>query len=218
MPELPKDVEALKQAFSRDPSDKLSNIASKLMLNTPELVSMWKTLEKHEADSDDPWVWIFLEAVSNSKELPRFHFKTPTERKELSDKITNLANSLSTTLKDNGLDAHIIHNNGKMFNGFFFYEDFGESNQASIDADGVNKLKMTELLESFSERTQERIGEEPIPGKSGKNEAAIRFIRLIAERNMWRYQTPLNKVIAVTVNALFETNYSEGHIAGLRNR
>ena len=150
MSELPKDVELVKQILLRGPPHELSNIAEKLMQNNSELASMWETLEKlEEAGSGNFWVWAFLQAVADSKDLPSFHFKTVKERKELSKRITSLTSSLSTTLKENGLDAHLIHNRGKMFNGFFLYEGFGESNQESIDNDRLEKLKISDFLTIF---------------------------------------------------------------------
>ena len=218
MSELPKDVVSVKQTLLRDPPDKLSDIAKKLMEGTPELASMWETLEKHEDGSDDLWVWAFLQAASNSKDLPAFHFKKDKDRKELSEEITSLAKRLATKLEVNGLDAHLFHNNGKMFNGFFLYEDFGETNRESIDNDGIEKLKISELLISFATRTREIIKNEPMSGKIGKNADAIRFARLISKRNIFLYDKSLNNVVAAATNALFGTNYRGGDISNLLNR
>jgi hypothetical protein len=178
---------------------------------------MWRALERHE-NEDDPWVWIFLRAVANACTLPAFHHKSARERRELSNAIRKLASCLADTLERNGLDAHLIYNDGKLFNGFFLYEDFGESNQARIDAAGNPKLEISRLIRGVAQRAERKIADEPMRGKSGANARAIRFVRLIASRNKGRYGKPLNAVTATAANAVFETSYAESDVRKLLSR
>ncbi len=59
-------------------------------------------------------------------------------------------NSLET-FERNGLDGHLIHTDGAIFNGFYIYEDFEEANRARIDAAGNKKLKISKFLNELSE-------------------------------------------------------------------
>lgn len=220
MDELPKDVRRARKALSRGMYRKWTNIADKLVADTPELVRMWRTLEGLK-DPDEPpviWVWNFLHASFDASNLPPYHYKSKADRIELADTIEKLATRLARALEVNGLDAHLIHNNGKIFNGFFLYEDFGDSNRASIDADGVNKLKVSALIKGIAERAKQKISDEPMPGKSGANVKAIRFIRKIAAQNKRSYRKVLNAVTATAANAIFGTHYAEGDITNLLAR
>ncbi|MGA7800148.1 MAG: hypothetical protein WCC36_05005 [Gammaproteobacteria bacterium] len=193
-------------------------MATKLLADSPELISMWRTLEQRRSGSDDLWVWAFLQAAADASTLPRFHFKPPKERKELSAKISRLAHQLARDLERNGLDGHLIHTDGAIFNGFYIYEDFEEANRARIDAAGNKKLKISKFLNELSEWVACKITEEPTRGKAGKNAQAIRFVRRIAARNSGLYKTPLNAVIAAAVNAIFGTTYDESDIVKLVKR
>ena len=46
MEKLPVDVLKVKEILLRDPSNNLYAIAQKLVVDSPELVGMWQTLEK----------------------------------------------------------------------------------------------------------------------------------------------------------------------------
>jgi hypothetical protein len=218
MAKLPKDVESVKRALSRDPPHDLSAIAAKLMANTSELAAMWKALEKRRCGADDFWVWGFLRAAANASNLPPYHYMTAQDRRDLSDKILGLAKDLVRALEVNGLDAHLVHNDGKIFNGYFLYEDFGESNRTRFDIAGASKLKASELISRMAERSKEKINEEPIPGKNGPNARAIRFVRLIAARNKRNFDQPLNAVTAAAANAVFGTSYAASDIKKLLSR
>jgi hypothetical protein len=219
MRKLPKEVTRVQQQLSRDPSHELFHIAEKLIKNTPDLVAMWNAL-KRPAEQDDLWVWGFLRAVESASALPPYHYVRKRERDELSEKITKLATKLSQALVVNKLDGHLIHNKGKIFNGFLLYEDFGESNQAGIDDDDLDKLKISTLITEFAERATSKIKETPTRGKSAKNVMAIRFIRLLAERNSqwYQYGKPLNSVVATATNAMYKTDYSASDVTNLLTR
>jgi hypothetical protein len=218
MAKLPTDAIAVKRALSRNPSHRLFPVAEKLLADTPPLVAMWRALEKREVRDNDPWVWGFLEASADAANLPPYHYVSANERRKLIKTITSLATSFAGMLETNRLDAHLIHSDGKIFNGYFFYEDFGEPNQARIDADGTNKLKVSVLIKSIADRAEKRITEEPPRGKTGTNVRAIRFVRVIAKRNFVIYREPLNAVTAAAANAIFGTSYGESDIRKLLSR
>jgi hypothetical protein len=217
MTNLPMDVIKIKQAVLCDPEDIRIEVAKKLIVDTPELVAMWHSLErnKHPDDPDYEWVWAFLNAATEASSLPRYQHKSKTDKNKLSKDIMDMATRLSMMLKSNGLDAHLVHRNGVNFNGFYFYEDFSYSNQAGLDAERANKLKMSDAIERIAKRAQQKIANEPMPGKAGANAAAIRFIRIIADRNQQWYGTPLNAVTATAANAIFGTTYVESDIRNL---
>ena len=181
--------------------------------NTSDLVSMWKAIEKRSDLVDDLWVWRFLEAVEKAARLPRYHYKSKAERVELVSEIDKLSRKLSLKLKSNDLDEHLFYNPGAMFEGFYIYEDFEENHQAAINELAVKKIELTTLLNEISERSRRKVLEDPLAGKAGKNNRAIRFMRNMAIRNRKLYGQPLNKVIMSATNALFETNYTEIDIA-----
>lgn len=215
---LPEQVHEVKAILARDPSDPHFEIAQKLINETPDHISMWKSLERRKIGKDSLWVWGFLGAASSASALPPYHYMSLNDRNELSDRIELLSKELSRALKANDLDVHIIFTEGKIFNGFYIFEDFGESNRARIEADGKKKLQVSKFLKYVAERSKNTIAEEPLPGKAGKNVRAIRFIRIMAKRNSWLYETPLNKVIAIAANSIFETQYSESDIRKLLSR
>ena len=190
----------------------------KLLIDTPPLVAMWRALEKRSILDDDLWVWAFLEAATDATNLPPYHNAPARERRKLTQAITDSANKLARMLAVNELDAHLIHSDSGWFKGFSLYEDFGDSNRARIDAAETNKLKVSVLIQGIADRAKEKICDEPLPGKTGRNARAIRFIRLIAKRNMSSYKVPLNAVTATAVNVLFETSYEESDIRKLLSR
>lgn len=126
--------------------------------------------------------------------------------------------ALSELLQCNGLDYQIIYESGKLFDGFFFYEHFSDSNQARIDESGNKRILVSHLLAATASHASDRILNDPIPGRGGQNAAAIRFARFLAQRNERLYQTPLNNVIAIATNAIFGTSYAESDIANLLHR
>jgi hypothetical protein len=215
---LPEQVQKVKCVLARNPSNPHFEVAQKLINDTPDHILMWKSLERHEIVHDNFWVWAFLEAASNACTLPPYHYMSLKDRNDLSDRIDSLSKELSRTLKVNGLDVHMVYARGTVYNGFYCFEDFTESNQERIEADNAEKLSISELLKNLSERSKSIIADEPLPGKAGKNVKAIRFIRLMAKRNFMFYKTPLNKVIATAANSIFETQYSESDIRKLLSR
>lgn len=93
-----------------------------------------------------------------------------------------------------------------------------QSNQAAIDADGVDKLKVSVLIGKISKRARRKISEEPMPGKAGMNARAVRFVRIVATRNQQLGGEPLNMATAAAANAIFGTSYRESDIRNLLNR
>lgn len=219
MSDLPAHVLEVQRDLSRFPDDPRREVGAKLIVGSPDLVSMWRSLERRSADRGDAlWVWDFLEVVRYASDLPPFHYMPAKERRTLASSIGSLAEQLAQLLEDNQLDVQLVHNDGKIFNGFFFYEDFSRTNQASFDNDCANKLKCSVLIRAVAERAKRTIKEEPIHGKAGSNARALRFVRLIAARNERMFGEPLNAVVATAANALFGTCYQESDIRNLRNR
>ena len=163
---LPEQVQEVKAILARNPSDPRFEVAQKLINETCDHISMWKSLERRKIDNDDLWVWGFLGAASRASVLPPYHYMSLNDRNELSDRIDRLSKELSRALKANDLDVHIIFTDGKIFNGFYCFEDFGESNQHRIEADGTKKLQVSNLLKNVAERSKNIIAEEPLAGKT----------------------------------------------------
>ena len=217
--ELPSQVEKVRMQLKKFPQLEFTEIAEKLLIpNDPELCHMWATLENHSITYDDLWVWGCLHKVKDCLYLPRYHNLNKRDRKELISDIQSISKKLVEKLCTNNLDATLIHNNGILFNGFFFYEDFGESNQWQIDNSKADKLLVSCLITRIAERATEKINQEPLPGKKGKNSEAVRFVRMMVAHHMWSYRTPLNKVVVNLANALFGTAYAESDVSNLIKR
>jgi len=216
---LPEQVQEMKDNLARDPSHPRFEIAQKLINENPDNILMWKSLERRRGiNKDDFWVWSFLGSALRASTLPPYHYMSLKDRNELSDRIDRLSRELSRTLKANGLDVHMIYTDGTTFNGFYIFEDFGETNQERIEAAGTEKLRVSEHLKFIAERSRNILAEEPLPGKAGKNVKAIRFIRIMAKTNCQLYGTPLNNVLMAAANSIFETQYSESDIRKLLSR
>jgi hypothetical protein len=213
IPSVVLDVKNKIEGVDSDYSEDLKEVAKKLIVDTPDLVSLWKAIEKRSESVDDLWVWGFLEVVEKAARLPRYHYKSKAERGELVSDINKLSRKLSLKLESNDLDGHLFYNPEGMNEGFYIYEDFEENNQAEINQLAVKMIELTTLLNAINERSRRKVLEEPLAGKAGKNNRAIRFIRNMAIRNRKRYDQPLNKVIMIATNTLFDTNYVESDIA-----
>lgn len=209
------------------PDEEKSGIAKNLLAPDnsaiiPDLEKMWKSIEraaqKTQALDDNLWVICFIESVFNAATLPPFFYMSEAERKETILKIERLTKDLSATLQQNNLDFHLIHNDGKIFNGFSFYEGYGHSNRARIDSKNVNKLKMSDLLSDLAAECTEEISYAHTSGKAGARVNETRFIRALGKANKESYRSPLNAVIAIAVLAIYGTIYSESDIANILNR
>lgn len=218
MSDIPEDVLSVKKQILADPEEPLNSIIEQLTEKKLEILKMWKSLESRKIGEDSHWVWGFLRSVEYAMDLPKFHNMSKRERRKLSEKLEKYSKSLCTLLMTNTLDGHLIYSDGKIFNGFYIYENFGEANKARIDLDGTKKLNITSFLEWYVKDCQKRIEDEPLPGKSGKNAPAIRFIRTLVDRNILLYKKPLNGVLATAANAIYETSYDESDIAKILNR
>ena len=185
MSNLPFQVEKYRQILLLDTSDELYEVAQKLVVDSPDIVKMWKSIERAEkqrgysTDADYWWVKCFLDSAKKSSRLPDFHYIPANERRELQLSITKLTKQLTILLEKNQLAGHLVHCYGSIFNGFYIYQHFSESNQARINDSGTHKLKITDLMKKGDERANEIIETEPLQGKTGTNVAAIRFVRLV---------------------------------------
>jgi len=237
-PSLPKVVKQVRDYLIATPSHDLFDISRKLIPedapeddglgdNPLDLVGMWVTLERRYKPSakrpidysdDDLWVWSFLSSAASARQIPKFQRKTPDQCGELLAEIQKLSKKLGDKLKHNGLDCHLVALEGEIFNGIHVYEDFGDSNRYRIDRDGTPKVLFSDVLNCMAERAAKVVRNDYIDGKKGKNFEAIRFIRIIAARNVQLYGSQLNAVLATAANAIFGTKYPESAITNLLNR
>jgi hypothetical protein len=176
---------------------------------------MWQSLEKRKIGSDEFWVWSFLRAAADASSLPPYHYITEKKRNDLGKEISLAAKKLCCALRENELDGHLIHLDGQMFKGFFLYEDFSEMRQAEIDSAGDDRVKVTQIITGIAKRAIQKIQDEPQRGKIGKKAKLIRFVRLIAERNMRQYGEAFPADIAIAAHAIFRTEYSAKDVSML---
>jgi hypothetical protein len=217
---LPNEILAVRDKILQSQNDRLKVVAEKLITNEPEVIAMWRSLQSKEKKSNkyDFWIENFLEDVQDANSLPTFHYLNKQSRKKLISNIKQLTKEFADILKINDLDFNLIHADGKIFNGFYIYEDFGESNKARIDADDKQKLLISNLIEKIADRTVFKIDNEPQKGKSGKNVKAIRQVRILAIRNIRKYGSPLLTVLATSTNIINGTSYNESDIRKLLSR
>ena len=178
---------------------------------------MWAAIEKRSYQHD-PWVAIFLEMVKSAANLPPYHHLTAARRRALAREIERTSRQLARQLKENYLDVHLIYSPGKIFHGFFIYENFGESNRARIDEAGTEKVAVSKIVSVTGQRAKELITTEPIRGKAGENARAIRFVRILADQVKGYYRQPLLHVVMTATNSIFCTSYNEGDIQNLLTR
>jgi hypothetical protein len=157
-------------------------------LDLKRLEKMWKSLENRANKTayglyDGMWVFGFLEAIFNASSFPPYFYKNNKDRNETISDIEKLTKKLSRLLVANQLDLQLIYADRKIFNGFYFYENFGERNKYEIDKDQIQKLKASEFLKGLTTDVREKISEASKRGKAGKKVKEIRFIRALAERN-----------------------------------
>lgn len=214
---LPKEVIEFRDRLNREPIVELTEVASKLIQETSELVAMWKAYEKRKR-ADEPWVWIVLNRAKDASSLPSYHYLSRADRNDLIAKIKDSSANLSETLRTNDLDAQMLYANEAVWKGFFIYEDFGDSIRASIDDEEMYMVHFSKLLFWFAERCERKLTEEPEKGKSGKNVKAVRFARAMCKNHGYRYQTPLHGVVATATNAMFGTSYESSDIRKLISR
>ncbi len=209
--EIPPEVSAVRRQLLRQPRHELADIAAKLISDDPEIVAMWCALKRRSKHhSDDLWVWAFLKIAIAASRPPTA--LTKGQRHELAGRIAKLAKRLVGALRVCEQDTSIIFSDSRNFNGFFIYEDFGDSNRKRIDATGNPKLKASTLIEHVADRAKRKIINAPAPGKSGRNAKAVYFVRVLAMRNLSVFSQPLHGVVATAANALFNTSYSESDV------
>lgn len=217
---LPDEILAVRDKILQSQNDHLKVVAEKLITNEPEVIAMWRAIQNREDKSNeyDFWIEEFLEAVQEANSLPTFHYLNKQSRKKLTSNIKHLAQEFEAILKINDLDFNLIHADGKIFNGFYIYEDFSESNKVRIDAEDKQKILISNLMKEITQRSVLKIQGEPQKGKSGKNVKAIRQVRMLANRNIRRYGSPLLSVLATSTNIMNKTSYNEADISKLLSR
>lgn len=219
MRQLPAEVERLRLRLTQNAATRqeLGDAACKLLQDEPELVAMWSAIQKR-SDRQDPWASIFLGFVKEAAELPPYHYLTASRRRALAGEIERTSRQLARQLKEYQLDCNLIYSGGKIFHGFYIYEDFGESNRARIDDAETERVATSAIVLKAGKRAKEKIIGEPATGKAGKNARAIRFARMLSDRLDRYYEQPLLAVVKTATNSIFGTNYTEGDIQNLRSR
>lgn len=207
--------------------DEKASVAKKLFepkdaTDLPRLKKMWLSLQKAEEAKgipyDHSWVQRFISAVFVSSKLPPYYYKNNQENTELIDEIKSLTQTLSRKLSSNELSYHLIYSDGKIFNGFYCFEDFEESNRSRINDVGNKKIDFITILQMIHEVAEREILQSKTTGKSGSNIRAIRFIRALSEYINKAYDKPLNEVISTATYAIYGIERSAGDICNLRGR
>ncbi len=73
---LPKHVQEVAANLEKDISNPYIRVSKKLIGETPDHISMWKSLEqRHPPFYDDLWDWGFLESASNAIDLPAYRYR-----------------------------------------------------------------------------------------------------------------------------------------------
>lgn len=231
-------VDEVRQYFSvHYPNDEKADVARKLTVPTEKvdaktLEKMWASVQQAEINKynklelspelaldDDLWVHVFIGAAHESSNFPPYFYLSKADRAGLISDIQRLTNQLSGILCRHQLDYQLVHIDGKLFNGFYIYEGFGEKNRYLIDQAGDQKLKFSEVLKAIATEATEEISYAHTNAKAGQNVQEIRFIRSLAERNIHSYGTPLHAVIATATLAIYGSKeYTESDIANLLNR
>lgn len=228
--EFPEHVIELKSnlaLFAQDGSkDDIQEFEIMRLLTEPkedvylsDYVNMWKTFRRNMHDPcDTMWASCFIEQVKNAYHLPPYYYLNNKERAALIDRINSLSNNLKNILKTNELETQLVSIEGKIFNGMYIFEEFGEKNQALMTEDDCHKAYLSGIMDLMLGNACERISEANTSGKKAKNIEAIRFIRLMSEHNIKYYNNPLNSVIKTATFALYDIDYSDSDIHNIVNR
>lgn len=220
MDTIPDEVLTVARNILKDSGEPLAPV-TRALVNTEDAnhPRMWKAVKGRSNGDDDLWVWAFLNAAKTASEPPPYQRMTKREREALSDRVSAACNALVSELRRNGLDFHIFHSEGKMFRGYFAFEDFGDSNRRCIEDDAaIDLIAASKIVDEISFRTRTLLEGCGATGKRGRNADAIHFARHLATRNLACYGTSLLGVVATATNSLFETTYTEQAISGLLNR
>jgi len=105
--ELPADVMAFKKSLAESPEHELTNIASKLLKSTSDLITMWRTLERRNYEDGSEWVLRFVEAAHGAVNLPPYHYLKNAERAQLISDIKSHTETLVGLISANELDTRI---------------------------------------------------------------------------------------------------------------
>lgn len=217
---FPEQVIDVKEEMQRTGDDRLE-ILKKLTEseqndNKEECEKLWMILyQEHRSFSDvdtSLWVYSFLDAVKEFTQLPERFYMSSTDRKENIKKIKSYTGKLKKLYLSVGLDSELILNNGQFFHGFQAQEgcfnSFDKCDHSNEKRE-VSKVSITETLDFFSEYAEEELSEASYLGKKADNIKAIRFARLLAERNMERYGKQLEEVIENAIILIYNVRYSE---------
>ncbi len=183
---------------------------------------MWCALLKEEAkyggDVDNNWVYSFIDSVIEADTLPEHAYISAIDRKDLLDNIKKYTSSLTQIYKTYGFDDPIITNDGQFFHGFTSHKVL-DNNMGRFTEIEKAKVSVNDTLEYFAERAIEEINEYSHKGKKSEDIKAIRFIRLLAERNSARYNgATLNLVLKTAIFSVHGAEYQDSDISNILNR
>lgn len=217
---LPKQVIDVKKEMETMHDERLP-ILKKLTVSEhddykEECEAIWTLLyQEHQSFSDvdtDLWVYSFLDAVQEFSQLPERFYASSTDREETIERIRNYTEKLKKLYVSIGLDSELISNDGQFFHGFQTHEDdFNSFDRCTptTEKNDISKVSITETLDFFADYAEEELNESSYRGKKAKNIQAIRFIRLLAERNKKTYGKTLEDVVENTALLIYGVQYSE---------
>lgn len=220
--DFPKGVLLERERLARLRDQHKLELLEKLMRDDAT-AQMWRTLERRTYAAENPefddglWVTAFLEAVASASNPPRYQTASTADRKDLANRLERFRDEIGRVLAVYDLDFHVVQLNGKMFNGLYVLEDFGDANQARIKNAEDPLVSASALIHGVIGRCLDQIeGVKHV--KQGANSLAIRFIRALAARNQTVHGEVLNAVVATAANAIYGTTYVESDIRNLLNR
>lgn len=180
--------------------------------------SIFRAEQENNDDLDNRWVLNFLDAVADASNFPAYALISGTGRRDLIKEIHRHTKALEKIYTNQNFNQHLISNDGQFFHGFYTYEIVKDGNSERIENKGRPKVSVVDALQFFAERAEDAINESAHRGKAGKNIEAIRFIRILAERNVERYGRPLIAAIRTATLALHGIEYDDSDISNLLHR
>lgn len=184
--------------------------------------AMWESLFRAEQENNDnldnEWVVNFLDKVAAARNLPPYFYISGAQRNALMNKIRKHTEALEKIYTNQLFNQNLISNDGQFFHGFYNYEISEDANGEKIETKSRPKVSVVDALQFFAERAEDAINESAHRGKTGKNVEAVRFIRILGERNNERYGRPLNSVLQTAALAVYDVEYLESDISNLLNR
>lgn len=185
---IPDDVErCLTRLRDYDSGGYLPTLEKLVVPGSKDCAQMWNALRRRSETYDDLWIIAFVEVVKHAATIPDYHYLTPGKQQDLVKKIKKSAEHFVGLLKGNELDCHLIWIDEKMFPGLYIAEDHNDPEEARRAA--KYEVLVSSLIRRLAERAEKEITSTSVK-QEGKNVRAVKFARLLIERNVERYGTP----------------------------